>query len=149
MKKIAEYIQRIEIDSLWSGRRHIVWDLKRDVNILSGVNGVGKSTILNRVIKQLLEYRDLEKHLDGVTITYSPEDCDTIRFDVIRSFDRAVISSELLSKVSDREALLEAGFAQVCAVTPSTMPLEQALRPEVAQRNIAEAVWQCDVMKKW
>ena len=66
MKKIAEYIQRIEIDSLWSGRRHIVWDLKRDVNILSGVNGVGKSTILNRVIKQLLEYRDLEKHLDGV-----------------------------------------------------------------------------------
>ena len=70
-------------------------------------------------------------------------------FDVIRSFDRAVISSELLSKVSDRAALLEAGFAQVCAVTPSTMPLEQALRPEVAQRNIAEAVWQCDVMKKW
>lgn len=101
MKKIAEYIQRIEIDSLWSGRRHIVWDLKRDVNILSGVNGVGKSTILNRVIKQLLEYRDLEKHLDGVTITYSPEDCETVRFDVIRSFDRAVISSELLSKVSD------------------------------------------------
>lgn len=101
MKKTADYIQKIEIDSLWSGRRHIVWQLRPDVNILSGVNGVGKSTILNRVVKQLLEYRDLERQLDGVTITYSPEDADTVKFDVIRSFDRAVISSELLSKMSD------------------------------------------------
>ena len=34
---IAEYITRIEILSLWGGRNHIVWDLKPDVNILSGV----------------------------------------------------------------------------------------------------------------
>ncbi|MBQ6188583.1 MAG: AAA family ATPase [Bacteroidaceae bacterium] len=101
MKKTANYIQRIEIDSLWSGRRHIVWDLRPDVNILSGVNGVGKSTILNRVVKHLLEYRELERHLGGVTITYSPEDAETVQFDVIRSFDRAVVSSEMLSKVTD------------------------------------------------
>jgi len=101
MKKTADYIQRIEIDSLWSGRRHIVWQLRPDVNILSGVNGVGKSTILNRVVKHLLEYRDMERHLGGVTISYSPEDCDTVKFDVIRSFDRAVVSSEILSKVTD------------------------------------------------
>ena len=69
MKKTANYIQRIEIDSLWGGRRHIVWDLRPDVNILSGVNGVGKSTILNRVVKNLLEFRDMDRHLDGVTIT--------------------------------------------------------------------------------
>ena len=36
----AEYIKRIEIEALW-GRKHIVWDLRRDVNILSGVNGIG------------------------------------------------------------------------------------------------------------
>ncbi|MBQ8968961.1 MAG: ATP-binding protein [Bacteroidaceae bacterium] len=101
MKKTADYIQRIEIDSLWSGRRHIVWELRPDVNILSGVNGVGKSTILNRVVKQLIEFRDLERNLDGVSITYSPEEAETVKFDVIRSFDRAVISSELLSKVTD------------------------------------------------
>lgn len=101
MKKTADYIKRIEIDSLWSGRRHIVWELRPTVNILSGVNGVGKSTILNRVVKQLLEFRDLERNLDGVTITYSPEEADSVKFDVIRSFDRSVISSELLSKVSD------------------------------------------------
>ena len=101
MKKTADYIKRIEIDSLWSGRRHVVWNLQPGVNILSGVNGVGKSTILNRVVKQLLEFRDMERSLDGVTITYSPEDADGVKFDVIRSFDRAVVSSELLSKVSD------------------------------------------------
>lgn len=101
MKKTGDYIQRIEIDALWSGRRHIVWELNRHVNILSGVNGVGKSTILNRVVQNLMEFRNLEKHLDGVTITYSPEDAETVKFDVIRSFDRAVISSELLSKISD------------------------------------------------
>ena len=101
MKKTADYIQKIEIDSLWSGRRHIVWQLRPDVNILSGVNGVGKSTILNRVVKHLLERRDLERHMSGVTITFSPEEAETVRFDVVRSFDRAVVSSELLSKVSD------------------------------------------------
>ena len=54
MDKIGEYIRRIEIDSLWSGQKHIVWELNRKVNILSGVNGVGKSTILNKVIVRLL-----------------------------------------------------------------------------------------------
>ena len=28
------------------GRKNIAWDLRPDVNILSGVNGIGKSTIL-------------------------------------------------------------------------------------------------------
>jgi len=88
MKKTADYIQKIEIDSLWSGRRHIVWTLRPDVNILSGVNGVGKSTILNRVVKHLLERRDLERHMSG----------------------RAVISSELLSKVTDLKLQTELDF---------------------------------------
>ena len=45
MQKFADYITQIEIESLWSGTKHIVWNLDRKVNILSGVNGVGKSTI--------------------------------------------------------------------------------------------------------
>ena len=48
MKKFADYIKRIEIDSLWNDQKHIIWDLDRQVNILSGVNGVGKTTILNK-----------------------------------------------------------------------------------------------------
>ena len=45
MDKIGEYIRRIEIDSLWSGQKHIVWELNRKVNILSGVNGVGSPVL--------------------------------------------------------------------------------------------------------
>ena len=52
--RVGEYIRRIEIDSLWSGQKHIVWELNRKVNILSGVNN-GKSTILNKVILRLLQ----------------------------------------------------------------------------------------------
>ena len=51
MQEYADYIVQIEIDSLWSGRKHIKWDLDRKVNILSGINGVGKSTIINRLMK--------------------------------------------------------------------------------------------------
>ena len=53
MQKYADYIRRIEIDSLWSGKKHVVWELNRQVNILSGINGVGKSTILNKVVKSV------------------------------------------------------------------------------------------------
>ena len=95
------YISRIEIDSLWSGQHHVVWDLRPDVNILSGVNGVGKSTILNRVVKYLLNIDRLAKAAEGVTLTYEPADAEQVRFDVIRSFDRPLISQDILSKVAD------------------------------------------------
>ena len=95
------YISRIEIESLWSGLHHVVWDLRPDVNILSGVNGVGKSTILNRVVKYLLNVDRLAKTDDGVTLTYTPEGTEQVRFDVIRSFDRPLISRDILSKVAD------------------------------------------------
>ena len=53
VQEYADYIERIEIDSLWSGQKHVVWNLDRKVNVLSGINGVGKSTILNKVVKGL------------------------------------------------------------------------------------------------
>ena len=44
MEVQANYIKRIEIHGLWH-RYDIAWDLRPDVNILSGINGVGKTTI--------------------------------------------------------------------------------------------------------
>ena len=41
----ADYIARIEISSLWSGHKHIVWQLRPDVNVAEWKNGAGKSTI--------------------------------------------------------------------------------------------------------
>ncbi len=99
--KTAEYITRIEIDSLWSGRRHVEWELDRHVNVLSGVNGVGKSTILNRTVKHLLTLAAQGWADDGVTLTLSEQEAETVRFDVIRSFDRPVVSHELLGKFTD------------------------------------------------
>lgn len=96
------YLKQIEIDTLWSGQRHVLWNLRPDVNILSGVNGVGKSTILNRVIKELLTPDRLERANDGVVLTAEPEDgLMELKFDVVRSFDRPVVSSDILSKVAD------------------------------------------------
>lgn len=102
MQKYADYIVQIEIDSLWSGTRHIVWDLDPKVNILSGVNGVGKSTILNKVVRGLAQGGEFPSHmLKGVRIKVSPEDARWIRYDVIRSFDRPLVSGESMRKIVD------------------------------------------------
>jgi ABC-type glutathione transport system ATPase component len=88
MPKYAEYIKKIEIDSLWSGKKHIIWDLNRQVNILSGSNGQGKSTILNKVVKGLAAGGEFPSHmLKGVKLDVVPEDAKWIRYDLIRSLD--------------------------------------------------------------
>lgn len=100
MQKYAEYIEQVEIESLWSGRRHVEWELDRKVNILSGINGVGKSTILNKVVKSVGVTGDITNHLlKGVHIKVFPEDATHIRFDVIRSFDRPLLNADMLSEV--------------------------------------------------
>jgi ABC-type glutathione transport system ATPase component len=101
--KYAEYIKEIEIDSLWSGKKHIVWKLDPHVNVLSGINGVGKSTILNRVVKSVNTNGDVVNHLlKGVHITVEPEDASHIRFDLIRSLDSPVLDLGTMSHVDAR-----------------------------------------------
>ena len=100
MQKYADYIKQIEIDSLWSGTKHILSNLDRRMNILSGVNGVGKSTILNKVVKGLSAGGEFPSHLlKGVHLKVEPEEAKWIRFDVIRSVDRPLLNSEMISKV--------------------------------------------------
>lgn len=99
--KYAEYIKQIEIESLWSGRRHVVWNLDRQVNILSGINGVGKSTILNKVVKGLASGGEFPSHmLKGVHLMVEPEDAKWIRYDVIRSFDRPILNLDAVGKLN-------------------------------------------------
>ena len=106
MTKAARYVKRVEIASLWSGRNHIVWDLRPDVNILSGVNGVGKSTILNnmvRYLRQRFQHQGEYKNGDvpGVQLTFEPEDATAVRFDIIRSFDATLLSGSVINKMAD------------------------------------------------
>ena len=102
MQKYADFIKRIEIDSLWSGKKHIVWDLNPRVNILSGINGVGKSTILNKVVRGLAAGGEFPSHmLKGVKIDVEPQDARWIRYDLIRSLD-----SNLAQTLSEGEGIL-------------------------------------------
>lgn len=106
MKKQADYIKRIEIKSLWGRKdRDIVWNLRPDVNILSGINGIGKSTILNKSIHRLNsmvsgELKGTEE--PNVRLAFYPEDATFIRFSVIRSFDRPLMHSDLFEKIADK-----------------------------------------------
>ena len=101
MQKYADYIEEIEIDSLWSGKKHIRWTLDRQVNILSGINGVGKSTILNKVIRSLSQGGEFPSHsLKGVRLKVSPNDARWKRYDIIRSFDRPLMNSDSISKIN-------------------------------------------------
>ena len=42
--------------------------------------------------------------------------------------------------ISEKQALLDAGFDQVLAVSPQNMDLEEAMNPKIAKRNIANAI---------
>lgn len=111
MEKRAQYIKSIEIDALWKGGRHVRWELQPDVNILSGINGVGKSTIINHSAKTLSLIDKGEFSTSdaphGVKIELVPEDATYIKFDVIRSFDRPLLHSDLLEKLSDSRVKTE------------------------------------------
>lgn len=107
MARLADYIVRIEIDALWNGHRHIVWNLRPGINILSGVNGVGKSTILHRVVNRLLEISKAERETGGVQLTFGPDGGDSVRFDVIRSFDRPIVRSEVMDKIVEMKIATE------------------------------------------
>lgn len=92
MEKYAEYIRQIEIAELWHGRKHIVWQLDPKVNVLSGANGMGKSTILNRVASGVRTIDSEAASIagdvaEGIIIETYPEDATLLRYDVVTTPD--------------------------------------------------------------
>lgn len=102
MEVQANYIKRIEIHGLWH-RYDIAWDLRPDVNILSGINGVGKTTILNRSVSYLEqtsgEVKNDEKN--GVRVYFDNPAATFIPYDVIRSYDRPLIMGDFTARMAD------------------------------------------------
>ena len=108
MEKQANYIRRIEIPGLW-GRYDIAWDLNPEVNILSGINGVGKTTILNRSVGYLEELTGEVKNgvKDGVSIYFDDPEATFIPYDVIRSYDRPLIMGDFTARMADKNVKSE------------------------------------------
>ena len=108
MEQQANYIRRIEIHGLWE-RFNIGWDLRPDVNILSGINGVGKTTILNRSVGYLEglsgEMKSDEKN--GVRLFFDNPQATYIPYDVIRSYDRPLIMGDFTARMADKNVKSE------------------------------------------
>ena len=111
MIKLANHIKHIEISSLWSGHKHIVWTLRPDVNVLSGSNGAGKSTIINRLVQHLRAIPASGEIKGGsqlgVTIDFDPSDATGIRYDIIRSFDRKLLMADKMASLGDLRVATE------------------------------------------
>lgn len=106
-------ISKICIKGLWH-RFDINWDLTSHVNILAGVNGVGKSTIINLVVahlrgKLLDSAEKVEVFLDGENTDFVPDASGRakLNFDLICSFDRPLLPAEQLRLISDERVVTE------------------------------------------
>ena len=114
MEQQADYIRRIEIKGLWA-RFNIQWDLRPDVNILSGINGVGKTTILNRSVgylEQLSGDIQLSGEMksdakNGVHLFFDNPAATYIPYDVIRSYDRPLIMGDFTARMADKNVKSE------------------------------------------
>ena len=102
MEVQSNYIKRIEIHGLWH-RYDIAWDLRPDVNILSGINGVGKTTILNRSVTYLEQTSGEVKsdEQNGVHVYFDNSAATFIPYDVIRSYDRPLIMGDFTARMAD------------------------------------------------
>lgn len=98
----ANYISRIEIKGLWH-RYDICWDLRPEVNILSGINGVGKTTILNSSVGYLehLTGKMTTEQKNGVRVSFDNPEATFIPYDVIRSYDRPLIMGDFTARMAD------------------------------------------------
>lgn len=104
----ANYIKRIEIHGLWH-RYDIAWNLRPDVNILAGINGVGKTTILNRSVLYLEQTSGEVKtdERNGVRVCFDKPEATYIPYDVIRSYDRPLVMGDFTARMADPEVKSE------------------------------------------
>lgn len=109
-------IKRIKVDNLW-GERSIDWELTKQVSVLSGTNGSGKSTVLRSVFKMFSDGRLPEDYLalfdslevktddDVIYSSGFPFDPDNVKGNVLSNLcgPDQFSEAEILSFTSDRK----------------------------------------------
>ena len=135
MEEQANYIKRIEIHRLWD-RFDIAWDLRPDVNILSGINGVGKTTILNRSVHYLEELSGEIKNQSNV-----PFDVDYITWKIVdkKVAKRTAVQEQIILPLrAQNYATLVPGKKSertVFTMAKFTIPDDKCLVVELNEKN--------------
>lgn len=105
------YIEKIEVKGLW-GEKDLCWELTPQVNILSGSNGSGKSTILQCLGDMFRVGRLSVKRaclVEEIVVTFDNKEQvssrtefnpDKYNIQVISTFDAALPPSEVASRLS-------------------------------------------------
>lgn len=96
---IDSKIRKVEIELLW-GQFSILWEMHEDVNILSGINGSGKSSILDCIASAFL-HKDPEQHLTDILKELKIHSNDGIVFH-FEEFKQPVKKFKALAKKSDQ-----------------------------------------------
>ena len=95
------------------------------------------------VLLEAIHYDDVVKDADMVITGEGAADRQTLMgklpVGVLRHSGNIPVYL-IAGRISDREALLKAGFSQVVCINPEGISLEEAMRPEVARKHISESV---------
>lgn len=103
------YISNIQIEGL-CGSVDIDWRLQRGVNIISGINGSGKSTIIQALKETLINgvyIKNNLKPIDDIKIIFENGDIlpsskpIKINIDVVSTFDSDLQSRDAIQKLTD------------------------------------------------
>lgn len=129
-------------------------DMSVDVPAAGAAGGVGAALIgflhaeVRSGIQLLLEKLDFDRMLGDADLVITGEGhadrqtlmgkmpCGVMR----RARAQGVPTALVAGRVTDRRALLEAGFDEVIEVTPGDMPLTEAMQKETAVGNIRKAI---------
>ena len=111
--------------------------------IITGEGRADRQTLMGKVPMGILQRTkaftlSLPNHTSSLPHSITPSLHHFLTSSLPHSSAPAVIL--LAGQVADREALLQAGFAHVVAITPASMPLSMALQPQVARHNIIETI---------
>ena len=112
--------------------------------VITGEGHSDKQTLMGKLPQRILEHvlKCRESDKSHVACSQFAEDCKSSESsESSESPDSSFPLVWLVSGgVSDRLAMQNAGFDRVIQVTPDNMPLEEAMKPDVARNNILKVI---------